>query len=170
VVEAAPNLTAELRGLISTCGATPRYTQADGFPHGGTADDVAGTVTALRADRVNFLLALYSEGAFAKPVSDAVKQQAHAIALQASPAADGSLGALAHIDQRDILRQIEVPGLFIAGSADGVVDPAIGEFAANLCPNGNLAVLDGCGHTPFIEDPAAYRAALTPFLISVSGN
>ncbi len=170
VVEAAPKLTARLRGIVSTCGATPRYTQADGFPHGGTAEDVAGTVTALRADRVNFLQALYSEGAFAKPVSDAIKHWAHSIALQASPAADASLGALAHSDQRDILQQIQAPGLFISGSADGVVDPAIGEFAAELCPNGQLVVLEGCGHTPFIEDPAAYRAALSPFLTSVSGT
>jgi|GEM_PF-194854 len=170
VVEAAPKLKAKLSGLISTCGATPRYTQADGFPHGGTAEDVAGTVTALRADRVNFLQALYSEGAFAKPVSDAIKHWAHSIALQASPAADASLGALAHIDQRDILQNIQAPGLFISGSADGVVDPAIGDFAAELCPNGQLVVLEGCGHTPFIEDPAAYRAAVSPFLNSISGN
>jgi len=170
VVEAAAKLATELRGVISTCGATPRYTQADGFPHGGTAEDVAGTVMALRADRVNFLQALYSEGAFAKPVTDTVKHWAHSIALQASPAADASLGALAHIDQREALSQIQVPGLFISGSADGVVDPAIGAFAAQLCPNGQSVVLDGCGHTPFIEDPEAYRAALTSFLTSISGT
>jgi len=164
VVAASAALGSELAGLISTCGATPRYTQADGFPHGGTGDDVAGTVAALRADRINFLHGLYTEGAFAKPVSAAVKAQAHAIALQASPAADASLGALADVDQRDIMQALSVPALMITGSADGVVDPAIGEFAANLCPNGTLAVMDGCGHTPFIEDPDAYRSAVGRFL------
>lgn len=168
VTEAAPLLGDALAGLISTCGATPRYTQAEGFPHGGTADDVAGTVTALRADRVNFLQALYCDGAFVKPVSDAVKNWAHSIALQASPAADASLGALATIDQRDTMGGLNVPALFISSSADGVVDPAIGEFAAKLAPKGELAVMEGCGHTPFIEDPAAYRAAVGGFLKSVA--
>lgn len=170
VMEAAPKLGQAVRGLISTCGATPRYTQAPDFPHGGTADEVAGTVTALRADRVNFLQALYSEGAFVKPVSQAIKNWAHAIALQASPAADASLGALAHIDQREILQNLGVPGLFITGSEDGVVDPAIGAFAANLCPNGQQADMPGCGHTPFIEDPEAYRHALSAFLSGITGD
>lgn len=170
VVEAAPLLGTALIGLISTCGATPRYTQADDFPHGGTAEDVAGTVAALRADRVNFLQALYSEGAFAKPVSDAIKNWAHGIALQASPGADASLGALAHIDQRDILRQLQTPALFISGTADGVVDPAIVGYAANLMSNAQLVSLEGCGHTPFIEDPEAYRGAVGTFLTSLSGD
>lgn len=170
VTGAAPLLGGKLAGLISTCGATPRYTQADGFPHGGTADDVAGTVAALRADRVNFLQGLYSEGAFAKPVSDAIKAWAHSIALQASPAADASLGALASVDQRDIMASLSVPALFITGSADGVVDSAIGEYAANLAPQGQLAVMTGCGHTPFIEDPAAYRAAVGGFLESIAAQ
>jgi len=168
VAGAAPLLGDTLAGLISTCGATPRYTQAEGFPHGGTADDVAGTVTALRADRVNFLQALYCDGAFVKPVSDTIKNWAHSIALQASPGADASLGALASVDQRDILGALTVPALFITSSADGVVDPAIGEFGANLAPNGQLAVMEGCGHTPFIEDPAAYRNAVGNFLATIS--
>ena len=167
---AIPLLGDRLSGLISTCGATPRYTQADGFPHGGTADDVAGTVAALRADRVNFLQGLYSEGAFVKPVSDAIKTWAHSIALQASPAADASLGALAHVDQREILAGLTIPALFVTGSADAVVDPAIGRFAADLTPQGQLAVMDGCGHTPFIEDPAAYREAVGRFLQDVAAQ
>ena len=168
VVGAVPDLGNRLAGLVSTCGATPRYTRTEGFPHGGSADDVAGTVAALRADRVNFLQALYSDGAFALPVSDAIKNWAHGIALQASPAADASLGALASVDQRDILAGLEKPALFVTGSADGVVDPAIGEFAANLCPAGELAVMNGCGHTPFIEDAQAYRSALGGFLERIS--
>lgn len=170
VTGAVPLLGGRLAGLISTCGATPRYTQADGFPHGGTAEDVAGTVGALRADRVNFLQGLYSDGAFVKPVSDAIKAWAHSIALQASPAADASLGALASVDQRDIMAELAVPALFITGSADAVVDPAIGEYACNLAPHGQLAVMEGCGHTPFIEDPAAYRDAVGPFLASIAAQ
>ena len=96
-VDAASKLGGRLVGLIVTGGATPRYTQAAGFPHGGQPADVEATVAALRADRVNFLRPLYCEGVFTAPVSEATKAWVHSIALQASPAADASLGALANL-------------------------------------------------------------------------
>lgn len=168
VVDAAAKLGARLVGLVSTGGATPRYTQADGFPHGGQAEDVAATVTALRADRVNFLHTLYYEGVFALPVTEATKAWAHNIALQASPAADASLGALADLDQRAIMAKLAVPALVIFGDSDGVVDPAIGAFAAELLPQGRFIDMPGCGHGAFLEKPAEYQAALLEFLKGLS--
>ncbi|MGA1371493.1 MAG: alpha/beta fold hydrolase [Pseudomonadales bacterium] len=164
VVEAAARLGSRLSGLVLTGGATPRYTQADGFPHGGTAADVAATVAALRSDRVGFLHGLYFQGVFAAPVSDVLKQRMLALALEAGPAADASLGALAEIDQRAILRELDVPALVITGDQDAVVPPGIAAFAADLLPRGELVVMPGCGHAPFAEDRAGYLAHLHRFL------
>ncbi|MEM7017983.1 MAG: alpha/beta fold hydrolase [Pseudomonadota bacterium] len=168
VVDAASKLGNKLSGLILTAGATPRYTQAEGFPHGGTPDDVAGTVAALRADRVNFLRTLYFDGVFAKEVSESVKYNAWQLALQASSAADASLGALAQVDQRDIMRQLSVPALVFAGEADGVVPPDICRAAAGMLSNSTLVEMAGCGHAPFIEDAPAYLDALDSFLEGLS--
>ena len=164
VVGAAAQLGARLAGLVSTGGATPRYTQAAGFPHGGTADDVAATVAALRAGRIDFIHGLYTEGVFVAPVSDAVKAHAVSLALQASPGADASLAALADLDQRDIMASLAVPALVVFGANDGVVDPATGQFAADLLPQGELLMLDNCGHAPFLEQSEAYHARLLEFL------
>lgn len=164
VVDAAAKLGARLRGLILTCGATPRYTQADGFAHGGTVADVEGTVAALRADRINFLHTLYFEGVFARPVSEAVKTAAWQIALQASPGADASLGALAHIDQREAMAGLTCPALVVVGDADGVVPAGIGEFAAATLAHATQVNMSGCGHAPFLEDSVAYLSALDAFL------
>lgn len=164
VVDAGAKLGSRLKGLVLTGGATPRYTQAEGFPHGGTATDVAATVAALRADRVNFLHGLYFQGVFVAPVGDIVKQHAFELALQAGPAADASLGALAHIDQRDIMKSLDVPALVIIGDQDGVVPPGIAEFASELLPQGELAMMNGCGHAPFIEDRVTYSNLLHGFL------
>jgi len=169
VVDAASKLGPRLKGLVLTGGATPRYTQADGFPHGGTATDVGNTVAALRADRVNFLHGLYFEAVFAAPVDEIVKQHAFELALQAGPAADASLGALAQLDQRDIMRNLDVPALVITGDQDGVVPPDIAEFAAKLLPQGKLAVMKGCGHAPFIEDRTTYWNLLRGFLMEIAG-
>ncbi|MEM9622105.1 MAG: alpha/beta hydrolase [Pseudomonadota bacterium] len=170
VVDAAEKLGERLCGLVSTAGATPRYTQSDGFAHGGMAADVVATVDALRADRVNFLQALYFEGVFAQPVSAAVKQWCLDIALQASPAADAALGALAEVDQRAALADLTCPALFVVGTADGVVDPQIGRFAAAAAPHGQLAEMPECGHAPFLEAADAYHASLLKFLHGIQAG
>lgn len=163
VVDAATKLGAALRGLVLTVGATPRYTQADGFPHGGRPEDVAATVAALRAGRIAFLKGLYFGGVFAVDVGDDVKQRCWQIALEASPGADASLGALARLDQRKALAAIAAPALVVVGARDGVVPPGIGRAAAALLPNATLCELD-CGHAPFLELPDAYHAALFDLL------
>ena len=163
-VDAAAKLGERLRGLVLTGGATPRYTQAPGFPHGGQRADVEATVAALRAGRIDFLNALYSNAVFAKPVSEATIGQTIRIALEASPAADQSLAALADVDQRSTLETLDIPALVIVGDQDQVVDPAIGAFAAEVLPQGELSTMAGCGHAPFVEDPSGYREALLSFL------
>lgn len=167
VVDAAGKLGHRVKGLVSTGGATPRYTQTDDFPHGGQAADVAGTVAALRAGRIDFLNGLYGGAVFVAPVSEATIAQTISIALQASPAADQSLGALADIDQRETMAALDVPALVVFGDQDQVVDPAIGSFAADLLPQGRLVQMAGCGHAPFLEDPEGYRAALGAFLEAI---
>jgi pimeloyl-[acyl-carrier protein] methyl ester esterase len=166
-VDAAARLGAKLAGLVLTCGATPRYTRCADFPHGGTAEDVAATVTALRANRVSFLKSLYFDGVFARDVGDDIKQVCWQIALQASPAADASLGALATLDQRALLARIDVPALVVVGGKDGVVAPAIERAAAALLPQAATLEMADCGHAPFLEDPAVYNAALLRFVASL---
>jgi len=163
-VDAAARLGARLAGLVLTCGATPRYTRATGFPHGGTREDVLATVAALRADRVNFLRALYYDGVFSRDVGEAIKSWCWQIALQAGPSADASLAALATVDQRSELARITAPALVVVGADDGVVAPDIGRFAARQLPNAQLLEMPRCGHAPFLEDADAYHDALLRFV------
>ena len=164
VVNAATRLGENLGGLVLTGAATPRYTQAEGFPHGGQAEDVAATVAALRADRVNFLRALYFDGVFARDPGEAVKDWCWRIALQASPGADASLADLAQLDQREDLARLSCPALVAVGAEDGVVAPDIGRAAAKCLANSELVEFEGCGHGVFLEDPEKYRQALLDFL------
>ncbi len=164
VIDAAARLGSNLAGLVLTCGATPRYTRAVDFAFGGTAADVAATVAALRADRVNFLKTLYYQGVFARAVSDDVKHWCWQIALQASPGADASLGALATLDQRAAMARIDAPALVVVGGNDGVVAPDIERFAARQLRNAELLEMADCGHAPFLEDAVVYHDALLRFV------
>ena len=164
VVDAASKLGGRLKGLILTGGATPRYTQADGFPHGGTPEDVAETVAALRADRSAFLKGLYFEGVFSTDVGESVKQRCLDIAMQESPEGDAALGELGTVDQREQMLSISCPSLVLHGVEDGVVPIGIGEVAASLLQNSEMIVMAGCGHAPFLEDKEAYNHHVISFL------
>lgn len=161
--ETAHRLGARCKGLVLTCGASPRYTQADGFPYGGTAEDVAATVAAIRPDRATFFHGI-ARAVCAKPVSEAVLDWMWSIFMQAAPGADTSLAGLGTIDQRDILAALDAPVLSIVGSEDVFTPPGIGEAAAAMAKQGRAVRFEGCGHGPMFEDYDRYCAELLGFL------
>ena len=97
-------------------------------------------------------------------VGDTVKQRFYEIALQASPHADASLGALGALDQRALLPRIDAPALVVTGIDDRVVAPAIARCAARALPDAELLEMPGCGHAPFVDVADTYHAALLRFI------
>lgn len=164
--ETAHRLGARCKGLMLTCGASPRYTQAEGFPYGGTTDDVRATVAAIRPDRATFFHGI-ARAVCAKPVSEAVLDWMWSIFMQAAPGADRSLAELGTIDQRDILASLDMPMLSIVGSEDAFAPPGIGEFAAEIAKDGRVIRFEGCGHGPMFEDYERYCSELLGFLAEV---
>lgn len=61
------------------------------------------------------------------------------------------------------LAGVAVPALVVAGALDGPGLPRAREVAAGL-PAARLAVVDGAGHTPHLERPAAFRRLALDFL------
>jgi pimeloyl-[acyl-carrier protein] methyl ester esterase len=153
-------------GIVLTAAATPRYTQAEGFPYGGPAGAAAQTVAALRADRANFLMAL-TKGVCAEPPSPAVEQWLWSIFMQASPAADDALADLDQLDQRAALAALDIPVLSIVGARDAIVPPDICRHAASIAKHGRVAEFAQSGHAPFLEEGTRYREVLLDFLESV---
>ncbi|WP_031070172.1 alpha/beta fold hydrolase [Streptomyces sp. NRRL WC-3742] len=56
------------------------------------------------------------------------------------------------------------PVLVIAGAEDGVAGTGTARRVASAYPAARLEVLPGCGHWPWIDEPAAVRKLLTGFL------
>ncbi len=166
VVEAADQLGDVCKGLVLTGGATPVYTQKPDFPHGGTDEDMAGTLAALAADRVNFLKGL-SQVVCVKEVSPDIEHWFWQIFLQASPLAGQSLGELAQLDQRVQLAALQMPILSFVGSEDGFVAPPICRWVGENNPNARVVEFEGVGHAPFIEEQQAYLEELQAFLGSL---
>jgi pimeloyl-[acyl-carrier protein] methyl ester esterase len=167
-VEAADRLGEVCKGLVLTGGATPIYVQKPDFPHGGTEEDMAGTLAALAADRVNFLEGL-SKVVCVKEVGANIEHWFWQIFLQASPLAGRTLGELAQLDQREQLAALDMPVLSFVGTEDGFVAPPICRWVGEHHSNARVVEFEGVGHAPFIEEKEQYTQELLAFLDSVAG-
>ena len=162
-VQAAATLGDRCSGLVLTGGATPVYVQKPDFPYGGTEEDMAGTLAGYTDNRVDFLQGL-STVVCAKPVGANIENWFYQTFLQASPMAGVTLGELAQLDQREMLKGLDLPILSLFGSEDGFVAPAICRWVADNHPRARAIEFPGVGHAPFIEEREGYLAGLIEFV------
>ena len=71
--------------------------------------------------------------------------------------------ALARFDASARLEQVRTATLVLHGSDDRLSPLSNAEALADLIPGAELAVLDGVGHSPNVEDPEGFHAALRGF-------
>jgi pimeloyl-ACP methyl ester carboxylesterase len=67
------------------------------------------------------------------------------------------------------LRGVEAPVLIVAGADDCVTGFAPVMAMGKLFPAGRIAVIERCGHYPWVEQPVAFRHAVDEFLDSHVG-
>jgi proline iminopeptidase len=68
-------------------------------------------------------------------------------------------------DLRPQLRAIEAPTLVLAGDDDLMAGPVSAEAMLAELPDGRLVTIADSGHFLYVEQPEAFRAALTEFLL-----
>lgn len=86
------------------------------------------------------------------------------LACKASPAvqAKGNL-AMLHWSAADLLPQIDVPVLIVAGERDIVTHPDASETMASAIPDARLIRVEGVGHMGFMERADVYNEAIADF-------
>lgn len=75
-----------------------------------------------------------------------------------------SLALMSRPDQRETLRSLRVPALILTGAEDRLVPFERHGLMAGLMPQARLVVVEGAGHLPVLENPAATDAALREWL------
>ena len=65
---------------------------------------------------------------------------------------------------RAALAKLTAPVLLYAGDQDPMVPPAAVREAAPLFNDATVIVQPGAAHFPWVDDPAAFAAAISPFL------
>lgn len=69
------------------------------------------------------------------------------------------------LDLRAELRSITAPTLVIVGDDDMIAGPVCADAILRELPNGRLVTIPDSGHFVYVEQPEAFRAALTDFLL-----
>jgi proline iminopeptidase len=77
---------------------------------------------------------------------------------------------MATLDVTEELRVFPKPVLMLHGRFDAVLAPVIAWRLYRLMPRARLAFLERSGHMPFIEEPAAFAAAVFGFLSDVDAG
>lgn len=137
-------------------GRRRRHVGADGILTGGMpayADRVLASM--IREDNVERL----------PVVADTVREMI--AACPAEGAAAAMRGRAERNDFTETLRAWRKPALVVVGDGDAF-DGGAARRMAELLPHGELAVVPRSGHTPNMENPADYDAALLRFLGSLT--
>ena len=117
----------------------------------------AGDLAAATEVNVEFWLPSASEA-----VRAAIReQQLRAFELQVG---DESDDALLTDDLPSALRTLDVPTLVLTGADDKADFVAIADHLAATVPDARRETIAGAGHLPSLEQPAAFDAAVLPFV------
>ena len=66
------------------------------------------------------------------------------------------------------LRKTATPTLIVWGRQDAIIPLECGRLFEEALPNASLKIIDGCGHSPAIEKPQEFLAAVKLFLTSLN--
>jgi pimeloyl-ACP methyl ester carboxylesterase len=107
------------------------------------------------------------EGFFHSRPAEPEIERLRAIALQASQAAAVE-AARSNANSRtlDRLGSIAVPTLILQGRHDRARTPEHGAEMRDRIPGAQLAVIEGAGHTPHLEQPGAFHQIALSFLLA----
>ena len=75
-------------------------------------------------------------------------------------------GRAERLDYTALLTQINMPTLIVVGSLDEFTPVADAEFMRDRIPDAKMAVIEGAGHMPNLENPAEFNRLVSEFLKS----
>lgn len=154
---------------LLTLASSPRFVRGDGWRKAMPEPTLRQFADTLRADphqTLSRFLSLQVQG------DDQARQTLRRLRkeLERRPEPDAlalqhGLELLLQVDLRTELQAMEPPSLWLLGERDSLVPAAVApELAALLGGRGEVRVLAGCAHAPFLSHPAESLSVLESFL------
>ena len=143
---------ARVAKVVFVSAVTPFMLKTDDNPNGADKSVFEDMITNLGKDRPGFLSdfgkKFYGQGFMSHPVSEGTLNWTASLAFPASPRATTEcVKAFGYTDFRQDMAAIKVPALFIYGTSDDIVPPAVGaEAAAPMVAGSQLVAYDGEPH------------------------
>lgn len=167
-------LRGRLSGLV-LIGATPRFTQGDGFAYGLSKIEVDGMTRkvqrSLRRALEGFTARMFTSGELDSPsLAAMVRGLLSSVPLPGTDVALQGLAALLESDLRDRLAMVNLPTLIMNGDSDVICLPQASGFLAQGIPKARRIEFAGCGHAPFLTQSARFNACLEEFRGKVCGS
>ena len=158
---------ARIERLLLLC-ATPRFAQADDWPHGSPASVLSSFSQHLQRDyhrTVREFLELQVRGSANADTALAALQAALLAQGECPPEVLRRSARMLHaVDQRARLSEVRAPTLVIAGEYDRLVHPRASQALAALLPDARFVQIAKAGHAPFLSHATEVMAALRAFL------
>lgn len=149
-------------------GTNPCFTRRDDWPHGMPDTEFEQFAASVRDDWEHTLqrfLAIQARGSErAREELRALRQDLFAHGRPQPAALAGGLNILRDADLRTALPNITQAALVLHGARDTLAPLAAAEYTAAHLPQGQLQVIAGAGHAPFLSHPDEFIAALEAFL------
>ncbi len=103
-----------------------------------------------------------------KTIKEQSEVAAHVLSMMRETSPKGAAAALRgraeRPDYTPLLPQINVPTLVVVGSLDEFTPVADAEFMRDRIPNSKMAVIEGAGHMPNLENPSEFNRIVENFL------
>ncbi|UFS68622.1 alpha/beta hydrolase [Geomonas sp. RF6] len=150
-------------------GVTPRFTIAPDYEHGKPQAEVKGLGLRLRRDYQR-AMGDFFKGMFVPDEMPPEQYQriVHQIIMGGhSPDREAVLKSLQILDTadlRELLPEIGCPVLLVHGDSDTICPASAAQYAAHRLPHGDLRLMHGCGHAPFMTRPEEFNEILAEFL------
>lgn len=97
--------------------------------------------------------------------------KAHILSMMRGTSPKGAAAALRGRAERPdytaLLPQINVPTLIIVGSRDEFTPVADAEFMRDRIPDSKMAVIEGTGHMPNLENPIEFNRLIGEFIVTL---
>ncbi|MGI8761416.1 MAG: alpha/beta fold hydrolase [Jatrophihabitantaceae bacterium] len=151
-------------------GSGPRFLQDSDAPYGGAAESAEQLCEAIRSARPETIAGLYASN-FHRTDLEATRDWFIRIGT-AVPAFVGlsSFQSLLAEDLRDVLPGLAIPIAVFSGRHDQIWDGRWSQLVADQAPNATLTYFENSGHVAFIEDRAAWNAALVTFVEATTAS
>lgn len=159
----------ELFRQIFFVGSIPRFTWTEDFPAGLNEAKIRSLKGQMARDlnvaMEAFFRALFTAKERASAQYALIKELRKGALLPSIEVLNAYLNILRDQDSRSVLRTVTVPVDFIFGDADHICPLAVVEPLRMLCPQARVTVMPGCGHLPFLSEPAIFNALLKDHMV-----